>query len=124
MNFTILTAEEAQYLHEHGEVLILRGRELYMVKPHGHKEDARIPGSGLCHVGYACKEGSPRLYAVAEEQKSDQARSNSATFSGSEMVNGVENAICTESGMPSGTMCTVSSPAFFTVYFTQAMGSV
>lgn len=123
MKYITITAEEWRVMREHGEVLILRGSELYTVKSHGRKQNARIPGRGLCHVGYACMEGSPCLYALAEEQKSDQYRSNSATFSGAEMVKGEVNAICTELGIPSGTMYTVSAPAFFTVYFTQAAGS-
>ena len=91
-NYLLLQQAEAQYLHEHGEVLVLRGHELYTVKPHGQKQNARIPGRGLCHVGYACMEGKPRLYALAEEQKHPQACSKAATFSGAVMINGTENA--------------------------------
>ncbi len=49
MNYHILTAEEAQYLHEYGEVLMERCGYVYHVRK--EPKPRPVPGTGCYHVG-------------------------------------------------------------------------
>ena len=70
MNYHILTSEEAQYLHEYGEVLMERCGYVYHVRKE-HKPRP-VPGTGFYHVGNtACpwKPGESTLHGPRVNDK-------------------------------------------------------
>ena len=63
MNYHILTAEEAQYLHEHGELLMERCGYVYHVRK--VPQPCPLPGTGCYHVGNTvCPWNKENLFYV------------------------------------------------------------